>query len=108
MEFIPKLYVASFGFEKVIAKIMKHYGMDGLFEEILTPGQFGSDDGYNMEDKNEMISSRKPKNPMLIDDSMKNIRAAQRSGYLTYLIDSKHAITFHDAENILSIKIILT
>lgn len=99
----PAFYVASFGYKGVIAKILAHYDLDSYFQTILTPSQFGFEDGEAMDDKNEMILSLGCVRPLLIDDSETNIDAAVDQGWLVYKVNPDEALTLADVSKIRSI-----
>ena len=116
-----QLYIASFGYLYLIRKILHRNGYGNYFpiENIFTPskvqinedhmGKDGEDDD-DLDFKNKMLDSIRGKKPLntvlLIDDSIDNIKAAQRAGYLTYFIDKKkspNGISESDTEQILQL-----
>lgn len=82
------LHVATFGFRGYVEEDLKRRGMSDIFQSVLTPGDFGREEGFSWRSKNAMldkISSNlihndytQHKFAVFVDDSMANIDEATR------------------------------
>lgn len=100
-----KLFIASFGFQDVIQQILEYYKIKGIFTEIVTPGKFPEyEDGYAMDNKNEMLSyiceKHGLKRPFLIDDSNINVKEAFKIYKTGFWIQPEKGISLEESKKI--------
>lgn len=92
-----KFAIASYGYKIMIEKILKKFGLDDLFDQILTPQDFGLLDGADhtqaLNGKNVMIihllgiyNIENRSNVLFFDDSSKNVNLAHRQFYIAYQV----------------------
>lgn len=89
-----KFAIASYGYKIMIEKILKKFGLSDLFDQIVTPQDFGLMDGADqtqeLNGKNVMImhligiyNIKNRSHVLFFDDSSKNVSLAKRQFYIS-------------------------
>lgn len=100
-----KLFVASFGYRRVIAHTLKHHGVLSRIHDIVTPACVLKPEGTALQDKNELIArcckEHKIARPLLVDHWRDHIEAARDAGYFAYKAQPYFGLTLRDSERII-------
>jgi len=107
MSHSPRVFLASFGYRKIIEHVLKHHKLTNLFTEVLTPAVVGLPEGIEAANKNSMINyglkQHQLSKALLVDHVKDNVDAATREGRWGYWLDYHKGLTHKDTEAILEL-----
>ncbi len=105
-----KIIITSYGIKECINIFLEKMEMSDIFDKVITPVDFNLEEGFDhfgrLQGKNVMIQKYAKafnisnNKIMLIDDSFKNIRIANKNNYKTSFVKNRNGMTKNNLTDI--------